>query len=120
MNILEEFRRIKTFVFDMDGVLTDGDLLHISGEKWLRKTNMKDGHAIKLASQKAGASFKPFQAGLRKARADLETKPDGLASDSGRNLLEEIRVNGEHVVQELGIINLELKAITRMLTPTNS
>ena len=75
---------------------------------------------IKLASQKAGAAFKPFQAGLRKARADLETKPDGLASDSGKNLLEEIRVNGEHVVQELGIINLELKAITRMLTPTNS
>jgi len=75
---------------------------------------------IKLASQKAGASFKPFQAGLQKARADLERKPDGLASDSGKSLLQEIRENGEQVVQELGIINLELKAITRMLTPTNS
>src|SRR5437016_965467 len=52
MNILADFRRIKTFVFDMDGVLTDGDLLHLSGVKWIRKTSMKDGHAIKLASQK--------------------------------------------------------------------
>jgi hypothetical protein len=80
----------------------------------------KSFSTIKLASQKAGAAFKPFQAGLLKARADLERKPDGLASDSGKNLLREIRENGEQVVQELGIINLELKAITRTLTPTNS
>ena len=36
----------------MDGVLTDGGLINLTGSKWLRKTNMKDGHAIKLASQK--------------------------------------------------------------------
>ena len=27
MNILEKFKTIKTFVFDVDGVLTDGSLL---------------------------------------------------------------------------------------------
>lgn len=51
-NILEKFKSIKTFIFDMDGVLTDGSLLHLSGKKWLRKTNMKDGHAMHLASKK--------------------------------------------------------------------
>lgn len=67
-NILEDFKRIKTFIFDMDGVLTDGSLLHLTGTKWLRKTNMKDGHAIKLASTKgyrlaiiSGSSSKPVK-----------------------------------------------------------
>lgn len=51
-NILAKFKQIKTFIFDMDGVLTDGTLIHISGTKAVRKTNMKDGHVIKLASHK--------------------------------------------------------------------
>jgi 3-deoxy-D-manno-octulosonate 8-phosphate phosphatase, YrbI family len=52
MNILENFKAITTFVFDMDGVLTDGMLLHLSGTEWLRRTSMRDGHAIKTASSK--------------------------------------------------------------------
>ena len=50
--LLQEFKAITTFVFDMDGVLTDGTLLHLSGTKWLRRTSMRDGHAIKEASKK--------------------------------------------------------------------
>lgn len=50
--VLENFKAITTFVFDMDGVLTDGSLLHISGTEWIRKTSMRDGHAIKHASTK--------------------------------------------------------------------
>ncbi len=49
MNVLSRLRHIKTFVFDMDGVLTDGSL-HIEVEnKWLRKMNIKDGYALQLA-----------------------------------------------------------------------
>lgn len=49
MNILKNFKAITTFVFDMDGVLTDGSLLIISGSDWLRKMNIKDGYALQLA-----------------------------------------------------------------------
>lgn len=49
MNILTRLRFIKTFVFDMDGVLTDGGL-HIEHDgKWLRRMNIKDGYALQLA-----------------------------------------------------------------------
>ena len=49
MNVLSRLRLIKTFVFDMDGVLTDGSLLIDHENKWLRKMNIKDGYALQLA-----------------------------------------------------------------------
>ncbi|MEO6289988.1 MAG: HAD hydrolase family protein [Ginsengibacter sp.] len=49
MNVLSNFRQIKTFIFDMDGVLTDGTLLVNQKNKWLRKMNIKDGYALQLA-----------------------------------------------------------------------
>lgn len=49
MNVLSRLRFIKTFVFDVDGVLTDGSLLVDHENKWLRKMNIKDGYALQLA-----------------------------------------------------------------------
>ena len=49
MNVLVRLQKVKTFVFDMDGVLTDGSLLVDSDNKWLRKMNIKDGYALQLA-----------------------------------------------------------------------
>ena len=49
MNILSRLRLIKTFVFDMDGVLTDGGLLVNPGGEWLRRMDIKDGYALQLA-----------------------------------------------------------------------
>ncbi len=49
MNVLARLRKIKVFVFDMDGVLTDGSLLVVDENKWLRKMNIKDGYALQLA-----------------------------------------------------------------------
>lgn len=49
MNVLARLRNIKTFVFDMDGVLTDGTLLVDENNKWLRTMNIKDGYALQLA-----------------------------------------------------------------------
>ncbi len=52
MNVLDLFNPIKVFVFDIDGVLTDG-MLHVqeSGEL-LRRMNIKDGYALQLAVKK--------------------------------------------------------------------
>jgi 3-deoxy-D-manno-octulosonate 8-phosphate phosphatase (KDO 8-P phosphatase) len=51
MNILKNFKGISTFVFDMDGVLTDGTLLILKGTEWLRKMHIKDGYALQLAAK---------------------------------------------------------------------
>jgi 3-deoxy-D-manno-octulosonate 8-phosphate phosphatase (KDO 8-P phosphatase) len=49
MNILELFKPITTFVFDVDGVLTDGNLLVIPDGSMVRRMNIKDGYALQLA-----------------------------------------------------------------------
>jgi 3-deoxy-D-manno-octulosonate 8-phosphate phosphatase (KDO 8-P phosphatase) len=49
MNILERFKNIRTFVFDVDGVLTDGSLLVLEDGQMVRKMNIKDGYALQLA-----------------------------------------------------------------------
>jgi len=49
MNVLSRLRIIKVFVFDIDGVLTDGGL-HINADgQWLRRMDIKDGYALQLA-----------------------------------------------------------------------
>lgn len=47
--MLEIFSKIKTFVFDVDGVLTDGTLLVMPGGEMVRRMNIKDGYALQLA-----------------------------------------------------------------------
>ena len=44
MNVLEKFKSIKTFVFDVDGVLTDGTLLVLEDGQMARRMNIKDGY----------------------------------------------------------------------------
>lgn len=51
-NILEKFSLIKTFVFDVDGVLTDGTLLVMPNGLMVRSMNIKDGYALQLAIKK--------------------------------------------------------------------
>ncbi|HET8573996.1 MAG TPA: HAD-IIIA family hydrolase [Edaphocola sp.] len=49
MNILALFQPIKVFVFDIDGVLTDGQLLLSEDGAMLRSMNIKDGFALQWA-----------------------------------------------------------------------
>ena len=51
MQILSRFKVIKTFVFDMDGVLTDGNIIVDAENNWLRKMNIRDGYALQLAAR---------------------------------------------------------------------
>lgn len=52
MNILERFASITTFVFDMDGVLTDGTIWVFPGNDYIRRMDIKDGYALQLAVKK--------------------------------------------------------------------
>lgn len=51
MSILDKFKRITTFIFDMDGVLTDGTVYVLEGGLY-RRMNIKDGFALQLAVKK--------------------------------------------------------------------
>lgn len=50
--MLSQFQLITTFIFDMDGVLTDGSLLALPGGVMARRMNVKDGYALQLAVKK--------------------------------------------------------------------
>ena len=52
MNVLELFKSVKTFVFDIDGVLATEILLILQGGEMARHMNSKDGYALQLAVKK--------------------------------------------------------------------
>jgi 3-deoxy-D-manno-octulosonate 8-phosphate phosphatase (KDO 8-P phosphatase) len=73
MNILSRLRLIKIFVFDMDGVLTDGGLFINPDGSWLRRMDIKDGYALQLAIKSgykvlviSGSESEPVADRLRK------------------------------------------------------
>lgn len=49
MNILELFKPIKNFVFDVDGVMTDGTLQLLENGELSRRMHIRDGYALQLA-----------------------------------------------------------------------
>ena len=46
---LEQLRNVTTFIFDVDGVLTDGTILATESGEYLRTFHIKDGYALQLA-----------------------------------------------------------------------
>lgn len=51
-NPISNFKTIKHFIFDIDGVLTDGTLLISADGTMLRSMHIRDGYAIQLAIKK--------------------------------------------------------------------
>jgi 3-deoxy-D-manno-octulosonate 8-phosphate phosphatase (KDO 8-P phosphatase) len=49
MNFKERLQKVKCFVFDIDGVLTDGQLHILQDGTMLRNMNIKDGYALRQA-----------------------------------------------------------------------
>ena len=105
MTVLERFQKIKLFVFDVDGVLTDGSLYVFNDGEQARKMNIKDGFALQLAIKKgygmlviSGAYSEAVQKRLEKLGI-----PDVLmkVTDKRETLLrylEEKKISAEHVL----------------------
>jgi 3-deoxy-D-manno-octulosonate 8-phosphate phosphatase (KDO 8-P phosphatase) len=49
---LQKLQDITTLIFDVDGVLTTGDILASNTGEFLRSFNIKDGYALQLAVKK--------------------------------------------------------------------
>ena len=50
-NFKEELNKISTFIFDVDGVFTDGKIYMLEQNKFVRGFNIKDGFAVRHAVQ---------------------------------------------------------------------
>ena len=51
-NYKELLKSITTLVFDVDGVMTNGDVMIMPDGDFVRKMNIKDGYALKIAIEK--------------------------------------------------------------------
>jgi 3-deoxy-D-manno-octulosonate 8-phosphate phosphatase (KDO 8-P phosphatase) len=51
-NFKQRLSHINTFIFDVDGVLTDGSLILLPTGEQVRTMNIKDGYALQLAVKK--------------------------------------------------------------------
>jgi 3-deoxy-D-manno-octulosonate 8-phosphate phosphatase (KDO 8-P phosphatase) len=54
-NLIPLFKNIKAFAFDIDGVLTQGDVLVNEEGQMLRSVNIKDGYALQHAAKQGYA-----------------------------------------------------------------
>ena len=52
MSVLEKFKSIRTFVFDVDGVMTDGSVLVYESGEQVRRMSTRDGYSLQLAVKK--------------------------------------------------------------------
>src|SRR5690625_3028635 len=52
MSQISLFKSITTFVFDVDGVMTDGSLQLLGNGEWSRKMNMRDGYGRQHAVER--------------------------------------------------------------------
>jgi len=93
MNILELFAPIRTFVFDIDGVMTDGSLLVTETGDLLRTMNIRDGYATELAVKK-GYNVWVISGGKQEAPAirlrKLGVKETHIAVPDKKKLLQEL------------------------------
>jgi 3-deoxy-D-manno-octulosonate 8-phosphate phosphatase (KDO 8-P phosphatase) len=49
MSVLEKFKSIRTFVFDVDGVMTDGTVMIFDTGEQVRGMSARDGYSLRLA-----------------------------------------------------------------------
>jgi 3-deoxy-D-manno-octulosonate 8-phosphate phosphatase (KDO 8-P phosphatase) len=73
LTMLERFKKITTFVLDVDGVLTDGKVALTGDGEMVRSMNTKDGYAMQLAIKNgyriviiSGGTSTPVQIRLNK------------------------------------------------------
>jgi 3-deoxy-D-manno-octulosonate 8-phosphate phosphatase (KDO 8-P phosphatase) len=52
MTLLDQFKQVTTFIFDVDGVLTDGTVYVFDNGEQVRGMSIRDGYALQLAVKK--------------------------------------------------------------------
>jgi 3-deoxy-D-manno-octulosonate 8-phosphate phosphatase (KDO 8-P phosphatase) len=144
MNVLEHFQDISTFVFDVDGVMTDGGVLLLENGLQARRMNIKDGLALQMALKNnykvvviSGGSSEPVISrlqylGLEEIHLGLKDKLKFMEAFLEQNNLtwREILYMGDDlpdipVLQKAGLpacpadAAIEVKKISKYISPIN-
>ena len=142
--LLQAFKNISTFVFDVDGVLTDGTVLVLGHGIQARRMHIKDGLALQMAIRKnyrvlviSGGNSPEVKERLAKlgipdVHMEVTDKQSLLASYITANGLrtEEVLYMGDDL-PDLAVMNIaglpccpadaapEVKEIARYISPLN-
>ncbi|ANE49520.1 KdsC family phosphatase [Flavisolibacter tropicus] len=144
MNVLSYFKHITTFVFDIDGVLTDGTVLLFENGLQARQMHVKDGLALQMAMKGgyrvlviSGAYSEPVlqrlqYLGLQDIFLAIKDKRGFLEKYITENNLtwEEVLFMGDDlpdipVLKEVGLsccpadAVTEVKAVSKYISPVN-
>ncbi|HVM88618.1 MAG TPA: HAD hydrolase family protein [Puia sp.] len=104
MNILPFFKHITTFIFDIDGVLTDGTVFVFDSGEQVRRMNIKDGYALQLAIKKgykiiaisgaaaSGAKLRLNKLGITDVFTGVENKKEKMLAFISENNLNKQEV----------------------------
>lgn len=144
MSVLELFKSIKTFVFDVDGVLATDILVILQDGDMARNMNSKDGYALQLAVKKgyhvaiiSGGSSEPVRErlerlGVKNVFLGIHDKKEKLLAYALDNELKlnEMLYMGDDIPDYL-VMNLvglpccpadavpEIKQISKYISPVN-
>lgn len=104
MNVLALLKSIKLFVFDIDGVLTDGSLILLDNGEMARTMNIKDGYALQLAVKKgydiliiSGGNSEAVKLRLEK----LGVKNIFLSVKNKKELLLKYRIDNNYALEQI-------------------
>lgn len=144
MNIPDLFKNITTFIFDVDGVLTDGTVLVLENGLQARRMSIRDGYALQLAIKKgyriiiiSGAAASPVidrlsKLGIRDVHMGIEDKRLFVETYIASNQLTaaEIIFMGDDMpdLSGMSVVGLpvcpadaaiEIKEISKYISPVN-
>jgi 3-deoxy-D-manno-octulosonate 8-phosphate phosphatase (KDO 8-P phosphatase) len=100
MSVLEKFKSIRTFVFDVDGVMTDGSVLVFETGEQVRRMSTRDGYSLQLAIKKGyrvviisggaseGVRLRLHYLGIRDIFLNIHDKVDVLEQYAKEHRLE--------------------------------
>ncbi|MEP7377492.1 MAG: 3-deoxy-D-manno-octulosonate 8-phosphate phosphatase [Chitinophagaceae bacterium] len=142
MSISGLFKKITTFIFDMDGVLTDGTVLVMENGLQARRMSIRDGYALQLAVKKgyrllvvSGADSSPVtermnKLGVTEIHMAVSNKKDFVEKymTANRLLAEEVLFMGDDIpdYSAMSIVGLpacpadavaEIRAISKYVSP---
>jgi 3-deoxy-D-manno-octulosonate 8-phosphate phosphatase (KDO 8-P phosphatase) len=104
MNYKASLTKVTTFIFDYDGVMTDGKLILLHDDHPLRTANVKDGYALQLAV-KLGYNVVIISGGISKS---VENRFDALkVEDVFLGVSNKLEVF-ENYIKEKGITPVEV------------
>ncbi|MBM3401438.1 MAG: HAD-IIIA family hydrolase [Bacteroidetes bacterium] len=141
---LEKLKHIKAFIFDVDGVMTNGMLLVTESGEFLRQFNIKDGYALQLAVKRgfklavlSGARSKGVEhrlrgLGVQDIYLGLDSKTDAYHEFIDKNglLPEQVLFMGDDI-PDLELMKMaglavcpadaveEIKAVSHYISPKN-